>query len=181
MSVIENFSALSEKELNDFAEALIKTINSEHIFTSDANFSVYSVEADELSGDLEIVIDHDDYINIDREASWTCRDDEYLDNAPEDISYSNLDTKDAAKAFKTLSAEIEGYTVTLDIDDVEVEEIVAFDVDHYTEEDSGIGDYEYAGHRGYDSHPYLVVSGTVTAACNCALALYVSVAEPTVE
>ena len=181
MSIIENFSALSEKELYDFAEALVKTINSEHIFTSDANFSVYSVEADELSGDLEIVIDHDDYIKIDRKATWTCRDDEDLDNEPEDISYDELDIVDAKNAFKTLSTEIEGYTVSLDIADVDVEEIAAFDVDHYTEEDSGIGDYEYAGHRGYDSRPYLEVYGTVTAACNCALALYVSVSEPAID
>ena len=181
MSIIENFSALSEKELYDFAEALIKTINSEHIFTSDANFSVYSVEADELTGDLEIVIDHAELIYINRKATWTCRDDEDLDNEPEDISYDELDTEDAKKAFKTLSAEIEGYTVSLDISDVDVEEIAAFDVDDYTEEDSGIGDYEYFGYRGHDSHPYLEVSGTVTAACTCALALYVSVSEPAVE
>jgi hypothetical protein len=50
MAVIENFAALSAQEQRTFAEALIKTINSESIFSSEVNFEITAVEAEEMSG-----------------------------------------------------------------------------------------------------------------------------------
>lgn len=182
MEMIENFAALSAEEQREFAEALVATINSESTFTNETNFKVLSVEADDTTGDLIIDIDHEDLIDIRREASWTCIDeDEVYSDPGYDADYTESIYTEAKAAFKTLSTEIEGYQVELDIADVDVEETVEVDVDDYSHEDAGIGSYEFWGHTGYDSRPYIEVNGTITKACSLALALFVSVAENTTE
>ena len=59
------------------------------------------------------------------------------------------------------------FVVTCSEDTVEVE------VENISHEDAGIGDYEYFGFRGHDSHPYIEVTGTITRVCECVLALSV--------
>jgi hypothetical protein len=75
--------------------------------------------------------------------------------------------------FKTLSVELEGYKVELnvaDIGDTEVVDMIPGDIRH---EDSGIGSYEYGDIRGYDSHPYVETTGTVVEACDCYISFFV--------
>lgn len=177
MAVIENFSVISAKEQRDFAEALVKTVNSERIFTDETNFTIREVTADSTTGDLTIELDHDELISITREATWTCYDEDEIHSDPGyEAYYVQSIYDDAKKAFKTMSTEIEGYTVELDIADVDEEETIEVEVDDYSHEDSGIGHYEYWGHSGYDSSPYIEVEGTLVKGCSCALALFVSVA-----
>ena len=182
MEMIENFAALSAEEQRKFAEALVATINSESTFTNETNFKVLSVEADDTTGELIIEIDHEDLIDIRREASWTCDDEDEVDSDPGyDADYPESIYAEAKAAFKTLSTEIEGYQVELDILGVDEEETVEVDVDSYSHEDAGIGSYEFWGHTGYDSQPYIEVNGTITKACSIALALLVGIAENTAE
>ena len=178
MAVIENFAELSAEELKKFAEALVKTINSENIFTAETNFNVISVDVDELSGGLTIVLDHDDLIEVQRAVDWTCSNEDDIYNDPgHDADYLNSIYAEAKKSFKTLSTTIEGYDITLSIDDVDEEETVEVTVDSTTQVDDGIGDYEYFGFKGHDSYSYIKVEGTISKACNCALSLFVEPAD----
>lgn len=174
MANIENFGVLSEQELREFADALIKTVNSESIFTDETNFNIVELEVDELSGDLYIGLATDDLILVEREASWECYDEDetYSDPGYEaDFVASVYD--DAKKAFKTLEAEIDGYSLELTIDDIDEEDTDEVIVDSTSHEDAGIGHYEYWGHSEYDSQPYIEVEGTLVKACNIALSLIV--------
>ena len=173
MSVIENFSLLSEQEQKDFAEALVKTINSESTFIDGHPFEIYyghgGFEADDATGNFYIDISHKDLIEVDREATWQ-------GDYPEDVydpEYYYTDEVDIKKAFKTTSAVINGYKVTLDIADYNYDEIVNYDVDSSASKDAGIGSYEYWGTRGYDSRPYTESTGVVTITYDVALYLEV--------
>ncbi len=179
MSVIENFAALSEKEQREFAEALVKTINSEHTFIDNTTFDIVDVEADDLTGGLNIEVSHEPLIEVRRKATWQAADEE--DATSEDAAYvadyAEYGFKDAEKAFKTLSADIDGYTVYVEIDDVDEEEIVEIEVEHMSHEDDGIGQHEYWGNIGYDSRPYVEVEGTIVQACTCSMTLFVEPAD----
>jgi hypothetical protein len=171
---IENFAAIPFQEQMKFAEALLKTINSENTFTSDTNFEIDSVEADELTGGLAIRVSHPDTIDVSREATWTCDDEEDASvNPGSDADYVNGLFEDVKSAFKTLSTVIDGYNISLEIDDVDVVETVEVEVDSTSYEDGGIGSYEYWGETGYDSSPYVEVEGTIIKACDMALTIYV--------
>ncbi len=182
MSVIENFAALSEKEQREFAEALVKTINSEHTFIDNTTFDIVNVEADDLSGGLLIEVSHEPLIEVKRKATWYCDSEEYVEEDPGyDADYPEALATDAEKAFKTLSTEIDGYTVSLDVEDADEAEFIEVEVDEITHEDDGIGDYEYFGFTGHDSRPYVAVEGTIVQACKCTLVLFVEPTEVTLE
>lgn len=173
MSVIENFVELSFEEQKAFAEALVKTINSESIFTDQANFKISGVEADEMTGGLTIELEPEDTIDVQRSATWTCGDREEASNTPDDPDFAELTFSDAKRAFKTSAVELEGYSVVLDIVDVDTEEITDVEVDSVRDEDAGIGSYEYWGDVRYDSQPYCEVEGTLTQACTVYCSLFV--------
>lgn len=174
MEKIENFAAISPEEQRAFAEALVKTINTEKTFIDD-ELVISGVEADEMTGDLIIELDADD-VYVDRRATWTASDDGYEDSAyekPEDPEYEDSIFSDAEKAFKTLSVEMDGYTLTLAVADTDADEIEEVKVDNVSHEDAGIGQYEYWGDIGYDSRPYLEVEGTLVTSCKVYLSLLV--------
>lgn len=177
MSIIENFAELSAQEQRSFAEALVKTINSERIFTADTDFAIDKVEPYEMSGDLVIEITQTDPIEVSRNATWTALDEDSAEEAAgeyeEDVDYEGSTFEALEKAFKTLSATIDGYTVSLQVDDMESEEFSGATVKRISHEDDGIGEYEYWGHVGYDSRPYVEVEGTIVTACKGYLSLWV--------
>jgi hypothetical protein len=183
MSVIENFAALPAKEQREFATALIKTINSESIFSADTNFEITGVEADDLTGGLWIEVSHPDPINVPRKATWQVLDEEEADTDPGyEAEYVDSIYEDAKSAFKTLSTVIDGYEVTLTVDDADADETVDIEVQSMSHEDAGIGHYEYWGHDEFDSRPYLEVTGVITKACTCSLVFFVEpVDEPITE
>ena len=182
MSVIENFAALSAQEQMEFATKLLATINSEHVFTADTTFELDSVEADDFAGGLIMLLSHPDTIDVSREATWSCGDEDEASSDPGyDAEYVNSVYEDAKSAFKTLSTVIDGYKISLEIDDVDEVETVEVEVDSISHEDAGIGHYEYWGEIGYDSRPYVEVEGTIVKACDCALSLYVEIADTTPE
>ncbi len=182
MNVIENFAALSEKELREFAEALVKTINSESIFNTELKFEIVNLSAEDLTGELAIDVSPDDPIQVSREASWQAGDEDEAESDPGyGAEYVDSISNDAKKVFKTTSAVIDGYKVTLDVYDADEADTVEVTVDDISHEDSGIGDYEYWGSRGHDSNPYVEVRGTIVKACYLGIVLYVEPAEEVQE
>lgn len=178
---IENFAALSFQEQNEFATKLLATINSEHTFTADTAFEIDKVEADDLTGGLMIQVSHPNLIEVSREATWQAEDETEASSAPEHADYKNSIYEDAKHAFKTLDTVIDGYSLSLVIDDVDDVETTEVEVDTVSHEDSGIGDYEFWGETGHDSQPYVEVKGTIVKACDMALTLYVEAADEPVE
>jgi hypothetical protein len=100
-------------------------------------------------------------VQVVRSAQWTAGDYDSLSSA-EDIEYYEYYTKDVLKSLKTTTAEIDGYKVTIEVEDGDEDDVVDVEVTDYSAEDSGIGSYEYFGARGYDSHPYYEVYGDIT-------------------
>lgn len=178
MAVIENFATLPVEEQKKFAESLIKTINSENIFTADTNFKFFDLAVDDFTGGLTIMLDHDTPVEVRREATWACMTEEEARSDPGyDAYYTNSLFEDAKKAFKTLSTTINGYMVLLELDDVDEEKTTDIEVENYSFEDDGIGDYEFWGQIGHDSRPYIEVVGTIVKACKCALSLFVELVD----
>lgn len=172
--MVENFSVLSEEEQLTFATDLVNKLNSENIFTSEIDFKIDKVEADELSGDLYISVSHDELFAVPRKATWKCDSVDEVEEGPGiDAEYANSPLDDVKKAFTVLSAEVDGYSVAIDVDDVDEGNNLEVIVDDYSEEDDGIGSYEYWGHVGYDSRPYVEVTGTAIKGCSCYLTIYV--------
>jgi hypothetical protein len=181
MNVIENFAELSFEEQMKFAEALINTINSENTFIDNNDFTIYGIDDSAITGELIIELELADTIEVSREATWTCSSKAEMQHDPGyDASFANLLFEDAKKAFKTLSTVIDGYKVSLVMHEVDEEETIEVEVDNYSEEDAGIGGYEYWGHTGYDSQPYIEVEGTIVKACTCYPILQVELAEASV-
>lgn len=183
MSVIENFAALSAQEQREFANSLIKTINSENIFSSDVAFEIINVEADDISGGLMIEVSHTPHpIEVSRNAIWTCGTAEDAEDDPGfEANYENSVYEDMKKAFKTLSQVVEGYRVSLDISDIDEDETVEVTANQINHEDSGVGAYEFWGDRGYDSRPYCEVEGTIVRECEALLTFFVEPADEYVE
>lgn len=178
MSVIENFAELSAQEQRAFAEALIKTINTEHLFTSEVDFKITEIEAVGITGSLEITAEHDGTIEIRRKATWQAIDSEDAEIDPGyDADYEQSIYTDTERAFKTLSTTIDGYTVSLTVDDVDDDEAGSVEIDNISNEDSGIGSYEYWGDTGYDSNEYVEVKGTIIKDVKCFLTFWVEPAD----
>lgn len=176
MSLITDFKALPAWELQRFAEGLVHKVNAECIFSKEVDFKIEEVEVHE-NGDLVIGITNDDrYVPATVEASWSCSDeDEIYSPEDPDIEGSTLDALE--QSFVTFSANVDGYDVELTIDDYDKDDIQEVDVTSTTAEDAGIGSYEYWGHIGYDSRPYLEVEGTITYGCVCYMTLWVAPAK----
>jgi hypothetical protein len=178
--VIENFAVLSAEEQINFAETLLEKLNSEKMFTDETNFVFEEVEHNDVTGGLWIFASIANPISIKRKATWEADDE---DGAYEDpgrnAEYEDSLIDAAKKSFKTLTAVIDGYNVSLQIDDVEEDESNEAEVEvvSTSHEDSGIGSYEHFGFVGYDSHPYVEVTGTVTVSCDCILTFYVEPAD----
>jgi hypothetical protein len=174
MSAIENFARLSAEEQNKFAEALVKTINSEGIFSAVTDFRITGIEANDITGGLAIEVSHTNPIEVSRNATWTCDSEDYAEIDPgSNADFTNTIFEDVEKAFKTLSAVVDGYAVSLDISDVDETDTIEVEVDSISYEDAGIGDYEYFGFTGTDSQPYVEVDGTIVKECECALTFFV--------
>ena len=170
-----NFNVMSEQEQRAFADTLIRTINSQRTFTVDVDFVLFGIEVDELAGSLVIYLSHgDDLVEVARPATWQAGNEEEASVDPGyDADFSNSLFSDARAVFGSLSAEVDGYQVTLEVVDLDEVETVEVVVDEVREEDSGIGSYEYWGTTGYDSQPYVEVEGTIVKACSMSLALEV--------
>lgn len=166
MSTVINFSTMTADELQVFAAELIKKINAASVFTDEVDFELEGVEADEISGDLYISAIHDGFIEVPRKATWQASSEEDMDS-PDEIDYEESVYRDVRNVMKTLTAKVDGYLVTIDINDVTDTDIKEVEVDSYSHEDDGIGSYEFWGDVGYDSRPYVSVEGTVVLGCAC--------------
>jgi hypothetical protein len=171
-----NFNELPEKDQRDFAEKLVNKINDESIISSEVNFKVDDVESDEMTGDLNIYASHEDLLSVERLASWTVGDEDEV-NYPEDEEYQNPLEDDVREALDKTSVEIDGYLVTVIVDEVEEFETENVNASSWSNEDAGIGAYEYFGSKGYDSRPYIEVEGSITQRCNAYLTFEVAPAE----
>ena len=186
MSVIENFAALSVEEQHKFAEDLVKKINTEHTFAASADFVLTGFDANDFDGSFTIYTNVSEPVEVTRKATWQCGSkDEAAEDPGDSADYENFIFDDALNAFKTTSAVIDGYAVTLEVTDADETDDGAIEVTvkNMSEEDSGIGFYEYGDRTEYDSHPYVEVEGTIVRACECFVAFVVEPAaqEPEVE
>lgn len=176
MAVIENFAELSQMELREFAEALIKTINSESIFTDQTDFKITNVEPYDHTGELLIEVEHTHPIEVSRHASWAANDSDDADNLRDtSIEFDNNASEDIENTFKATSVTIDGYVVTLNVadfnqtnTDARVEKI-----DSITDDDAGIGWYEYGDGTFYDSQPFVQVEGTIIEEYDCYIGFFV--------
>ena len=177
MNIIENFDLLSEAEQKVFAENLVDTINSKKTFF-DTTLKIEEVYADSITGDLCVVVYSTEAVNVPRKASWSGNDFDDIESTDSvnwsDIEFENYSHEDVANMIKTTSAELDGYNVTVEVDEVDSGSIVSLDVTEANEDDYGIGSYEYFGATGYDSQPYVEASGTVVESCTFYLTLTVS-------
>jgi len=176
MAIIENFSTLSQEELKEFVDKLIKTINTEQIFADNAELTLdtqCAIETSDFDGNLYIPLEC--AIDVERFAKWDCGSpEERFDmNSAYNLNFDNSIIEDAKKSFKTLSTTLEGYNVSLELDDVDDDGYEQVEVDSYSEADAGIGEYEFWGHKSYDSQPYCEVEGTITKSCTCYITLCV--------
>ena len=174
--VIENFAALSVEEQIKFAKTLLEKINSENIFTEETNFEFQDVEPDDVTGGLWVSASIANPIGVSRNATWEAGDeDEAYEDPGRDADYSSTLVDDAKKSFKTLAAVVNGYNVSLQVDDVEEDDTIdaEVEVDTISHEDAGVGSYEFWGFEGYDSQPYLEVTGTVIKSCDCNISFYI--------
>ena len=174
--MVKDFTELSVAEQIKLAKSLIEKIDSEKIFTDETNFEFQDVDLDNTSKGLCISISTSNPIRISREASWEAGTEEGATEDPgnnAEFEYSLL--ADAKKSFKTLSCEIDGYTVSLQIDDIEKDETSDSEVEvvNLTHEDAGIGPYEFWGFKGYDSQPYVAAEGVITSNYDCNLTIFV--------
>ena len=178
--VIENFATLSVEEQVRFAKELIEKVNSGNIFSDETNFVFEDVEPDELTGGLFISASLANPISVSREATWSALDEDGAHKDPGNEAEYETDIKDDVRnSFQTLSAEIDGYNVSINIEDIDEYESVDAEVDvtNISEEDAGIGSYEFWGFKGYDSQPYVEVEGTITKAYDCSVYFSVEPAE----
>ena len=186
MNVIENFAELSKPERRAFAEALIKTINSESTFSDQVDFQIDDVYADDLTGNLVIETSTVNNLEVERKATWSAPNSEAAEEIPDSeyIEYDYPLYSDMEDALTTLSAEVEGYTVSAEVYDPDQAEITRMHVEDYTQEDDGIGWNEFWGHVSYDSRPYVSVTGIVYADCGCGVQFTVEptgASEPAIE
>jgi hypothetical protein len=181
MAVIENFNELSEQERLQFAEQLVAKINAENIFLPDNVLKVLEVDADELTGDLTIEVDHEDGLGVERQAGWTVYSEDDTHNPDEDdVEFYNDRLTDVKEAFKTLSAVIDGYKVTVDVYDIMDWDRDDVDVDSVDAQDDGFS-YEYWGTSGYEDESSWECEGTIYYTYSVAIALNVEPATETEE
>lgn len=175
MNVIENFAELSEQELKEFAEAFIKTINSESLLSDETDFKLTDLEVDGLSGNLSIYVEPEEAIEVARECTWICYDEDDIYSKPSisDVEFEDRLDNDVLNALKSNDFEVEGYKVSVDYEDGETIDCVDFEVNDYEEGEGGIGDYEFWGFPGRDSYPEYEVHGTLICAHAFALDLTV--------
>lgn len=174
------FTDMSEAELRAFAESMVKTVNSEKLFSDDISFEFAKAEIDEFNGGLWIELASDDTIEVERPAYWQAADADDIDSA-DDVDFSNSIYKDVANMFKATKVEVGGFSVELNVTDVGDSEIIDVIPGSVRHEDSGIGSYEYGDYRGYDSHPYVETDGTIIESCYCYLDLFVEPIVPVSE
>lgn len=162
--MIENFSLLSPEEQKQFATDLIAKLNAAGTL-SDETFKIFAVESDELDGTLMIGITAD--ATIKRGASWQCENRDEVRDVTDTYNFLEPSAADAKQLFKTTATEFEGYLLevaALEIDDYKIEDVS--EVYSISEEDAGIGSYEYWGEVGYDSQPYCEVRGALDIRCS---------------
>lgn len=166
--MIDNFNALSPEEQMKFAQELVAKLNTAQTFLSGYEMKLDELEANELDGSLDIFFSVEDF-EVGREAEWQAADEDEAYRTPSrfDVDFIGREEDEVRAEFKATQAEFEGYTLeiaNLQIDDYEISDA---EVDSTTDEDAGIGHYEYFGFEGYDSRPYVQVEGTVY--CNCSI------------
>lgn len=177
MTAIENFAALPEQEQRDFADSLVKTINSEGTFSSDTDFRILETEANDITGALEIFVETTEALNVPRSAIWIQYNEDEIHSKPDhdtNIEYKDNLEKDILKVLNTTSLELDGYKISVKLEDYdEVEEIAEFEVNDYEHTEDGLGWYEYQGREYYDSYDEYKINGTITSTINVSLTFIV--------
>ena len=164
MPIIENFSLLSEEEQRQFANTIVEKLNANKTFIDDLPFKIDWVDASDISGVLYVGI-APEVLCVARGATWECDNKDDTNPSSSDIDYESYLITDVRAAFKTQSAVIDGYKISLDFIEWDEQEMVDYEIESLDEDEYGIGSYEYFGFKGYDSHTYYIAEGTVYNDC----------------
>ena len=175
MEKIKDFSLLSKDELKAFAAKILEQVNASQVFIDGEKFTpdFGQMTIDKLTGDLEFVVCLGDTekLTVTVDTEWSCDlDCEDLGRPSErdidiDLKYEKQD-EILESALKAKEAVIDGYQVSIATSELEKREVIDVDVTDSYPDDSGIGEYEFWGATGYDSHPYTHVEGKATVACD---------------
>ena len=131
--MIENFAVLSKQEQQYFVDALLKTVNSEGTFSSDVKFELYNgpdnISSDDITGCLIISLANVT-VDVPRTATWQADSEDVAgedpDNYLNDIDYSNSAEDDIKSVFKTTTAVIDQYKVSLQTPRRQIRLIIIF-------------------------------------------------------
>lgn len=159
-----------QDKLRDIANEFLDVIKEHYDGTFEVGEEQDNVYLDE-DGNLVVWIYGDD-LEVRVDAEWQAGTDDDLEDIDTDTfepDDSSITLEDIFPGLETLPTDIDNFEIIAvefngredidyDMSDVEVEDS--------SEEDSGIGWYEYWGAKGYDSHPYYEVYGTVGAIIN---------------
>ena len=175
MIYTDDFNSLSPEELKVLAQEIVQEVAEQSEEFKTADFVIEDAWG-EMSGDLTIFVLNKNLVTVPRGANWIASD---STDGPScgpygDVEYNNSECEDASKLFpKTLT--IENYTVTLDVNDIDMKEFSDSEVENSEKENDGIGSYEYWGTAGYDEGTdYYINYGTVYCESEVSLSLYVS-------
>ena len=136
MAVIEDFNLLSEEEQIKFAEDLVAKINAEHLFTSEVDWTLNDVWANEQDGNLEISLIDEEGLDLELEATWQCGDEDEAERDPGHDADIESAFSAATYYFKdTAPVTVDGYTLTLEVTDAEAGDTVEVFADEVSEED----------------------------------------------
>lgn len=166
--MIDNFSILSPEEQMKFAQELLAKVNAAQTFLHGDEMKLDELEANELDGSLDIFFSVEDF-EVGREAEWQVgnEDEAYQTPRYSDVEFTGRAADEVKAEFKTTRAEFEGYQLEITNLQIDDQDITNSEVASTSDEDAGIGHYEYWGAEGYDSRPYVQVEGTVY--CNCSI------------
>ena len=159
-----DYTYMPPAKLTRMAEAVVAELNKGKVFADDTLIKVKKAYIDPYSDAFLVDVELDS-VSVKREASWnTDGDDESPTSVDEDLTYEYSESDDIKKAFKTTEATILGHKVYLLLDECTAEKVDTTDwtIEHSSEEDAGIGSYEFWGEVGYDSRPYMHYEGTIT-------------------
>lgn len=158
-----------QDKLRDIAEEFLTVIKENYDGTFELDKDKDGVYLDD-DGNLVVWIYGDD-LEVRVEAEWQTGIDDDLDDIDTDTieTVTDLTLNDVLSGLETLPTDIDNFKI-IDVkfngyDDIDYD-FKDVDVESSCEEDSGIGWYEYWGEKGYDSHPYYQVSGTIGAIIN---------------
>ena len=179
MPEVEDFIYWSASQIKELVNKIITKVNTEHIFTDAVEFTYKSEDdLDIYDDELYIGVSHANPLKVERYATWCCLHSDEINATPEvdEIEFDDSLESDVAPALKLKTEKfvMDGFEISIMLDDTEPGEVLESTVKKWTEEEDGIGEYECHGLHGNDTTRYYEMTGTVIQECTCFLSIAVA-------